>query len=219
MNEKNERERSARASVHSLFQHCMESRNPALTLSRACSKVGYLAGDGVRGNLFHVASALNEQKHAMIVKRHGDPDGARRHTSTCAQELVSFMRGVRQELENPQERLPTPALTQRIQTNLENGQWVRAEKDLGDLAARSDQKDRLPRLDTYGKSGLIREETFDAVDKLIERCNGNVRCIAQQRDPEVSLRAPRSPAEHSLPGRLAAPPLLRQAQEARGLER
>ena len=217
MAEANERERVAHASVHSLMQHCMKSRNPALTLSRACSKVGYLAGDGVRDNLFHVASALNEQKHAMLMKRYNDPDAARQHTSECARELVSFMRGVRRELQNPQERVPTTALTNRIQRNLQNGQWARAEKDLSDLATRSDQKTQLPRLDAYSRAGLLRVETFEHVDTLIERCNGNVRAIEPSRD--ASVTGQRRSAEQSLQGRTPAVPLQRHAQQSRGLDR
>jgi len=217
MAESNERERAARESVHSLISHCMDSPRPVLTLSRACSKVSYLAGDGVRDNLFHVASALNEQKHAALMKGLGDPGASRQHSNACVQELLSFMRGVRRELHNPPEVLPTAALTERIQRNLQNGQWVRAEKDLGDLATRSDQQSRLPRLDTYSRSELLRVETFEHLDKLIEHCNGKVRAIDPSRDAPVP--GERSSAEPSLHGRASAAPLPRHAQPSRGLDR
>ena len=181
-----ERANAVRASVQSLFRHCAESQNPVLAFSKACSKIGYLARDGVRSELHYLEAALNEQKHAIISRRHGDPSTCRQHTTECAQSLVAFMGAVRRGLDRPRDPPKTLELTARIERNLEAGQWVRASKDLDELARRSDFRQPLPRLDSYPRAHLLRGEIYQALERRIERCNAAALGKTLPRDPTAS---------------------------------
>lgn len=106
------RERAFR-SVESLFRHCDKAKNPVLTYSRACSKVGYLARDGVRSELHYLESALNERKHAWSMQRFGQPDRAKEHARACGEDLRSFLKAVRVKLSRQRLPLPTPELREQ----------------------------------------------------------------------------------------------------------
>jgi hypothetical protein len=165
------RERDVMRSVESLFRHCDRADNPVLAHSRACSKVGYLARDGVRSELHYLESALNERKHALIMERCGKPEKAKEHNRDCGRDLRSFQRAVRAELAHPRPPLSTPKLRDRIHENLEAGQWSRAGRDLDDLMRRRDIGKQLPALDTYGRSGNLDEQQFAVIQDRIEQCN------------------------------------------------
>lgn len=95
------REQRIRVNVESLFRHCESSKNPVLAYSRACSKVGYLARDGVRSELHYLESALNERKHGLAMERLGHPEKAKEHNGNCGRDLRSFQRAIRVELNRP----------------------------------------------------------------------------------------------------------------------
>jgi hypothetical protein len=99
-----EREHRIKQAVSSLFQHCSQSKNPVLSFSRACSKVGFLANDGVRGDLFHLTAAINEQKHLLLQQRYGNTEAAIEHAIHRDQELRAFARAVRRELQRGPEQ-------------------------------------------------------------------------------------------------------------------
>lgn len=169
------REREVQARVESLFRHCESSKNPVLAYSRACSKVGYLARDGVRSELHHLVSALNERKHALVMGRYGHPEKAQEHNRECARELLSFQRGVRSELNRPRVPPSTPELRERVERNLDVGQWSRARSDLDDLMRRPDIGRPLPALDTYSRSWNLHPEHFALLQDRIDQCNASVR--------------------------------------------
>lgn len=180
------RERDVMHSVESLFRRCDQADNPALAYSRACSKVGYLARDGVRSELHYLESALNERKHALVMERCGQPEKAKEHHRDCGRDLRSFQRAVRAEIAHPRPPLSTPKLRDRIHDNLEAGQWTRAGRDLDDLMRRPDIGKPLPALDTYSRSGNLDERQFAAMQSRIEQCN----VIALERDRTLGARRP-----------------------------
>jgi hypothetical protein len=174
-NRANEREKKIRASAHSLFRRCTESRNPVLAFSRACSKVGYLARDGVRDNLFHLVSALNEHKLALLMRRNGSVTDGRQHAAARDEALRAFGRAVRRELLQPRAPVSTRDLLARINRNLEAGQWRRSQLDLDELARRPDVREQLRPLAEYSRTSSLRDEQFVALEQRIERCNAHVR--------------------------------------------
>ena len=221
------REQRVRTTVESLFRRCESSKNPILAYSRACSKVGYLARDGVRSELRYLESALNERKHALVMERCGHPEKAKEHHRTCGQDLRSFQRAIRIELARPREPLSTPELRERIHRNLDVGQWSRARSDLDELTQRADLDRRLPELDKYSQSWNLDEQRFAAIQGRIEQCNAmaleRCRALGGQRAPSepgtpngaTPSSTSRTPAtrEPAAPGRSVAvhpPPPRRQ---------
>lgn len=80
--------------VERLFWTCNLTKNPVLTFSRACSKVGYLARTKDRHVLHSLESALNEQKHGILADRFGQRERASRHYAVRDLELAAFHRAV-----------------------------------------------------------------------------------------------------------------------------
>lgn len=183
------REREVNARVESIFRRCESSKNPVLAYSRTCSKVGYLARDGVRSELHHLESALNERKHALIMERCGSPEKTQDHNRECARELLSFRRAIRLELEHPRQPPSTPELRDRVHRNLDVGQWSRARTDLDDLMRRPDIARPLPALDTYSRSWNLQPEHFALLQDRIDQCNAKVRGPEQHQSSSVARAA------------------------------
>ncbi len=201
------REDGVKASVASLFRHCSQSKNPVLAFSRACSKVGYLARDGVRGQLFYLTSALNEQKHALLSERLGAPDQARVHVDQRNADLHSLALAVRREIAHPRQPPSTPELRQRIHDNLDAGHWSRARADLEQLSKRPDIGRKLPNLSAYPQSALLHEEHYQLLQDRIDGCNAAAltrRSPAPDRDrvadtvPSAHLSASARGPSHGL---------------------
>jgi hypothetical protein len=177
-----ERAQQIKASVNSLFRHCEKADNPVLAFSRACSKVGYLARDGVRRDLFHLESALNEHKHALLAHRYKQPDEARKHITQRDRDLRSFGAAVRRELTHPTQPPPTPELRERIHLNLDAGQWSRARSDLDLLSQRADIGPPLQPVDAYASRNLS-EEHHKLLQDRIDTCNATARSLDQRPAP------------------------------------
>jgi hypothetical protein len=175
-----DRAQQIKASVNSLFRHCEEAQNPVLAFSRACSKIGYLARDGVRGDLFHLESALNEHKHALLAHRYKQPEEARKHITQRDRDLRSFGAAVRRELTHPRQPPPTPELRARIHVNLDAGQWSRARSDLEILSQRTDIGPPLQPVDAYARSWNLSEEHHKLLQDRVDTCNAAARSLDQR---------------------------------------
>jgi hypothetical protein len=188
-------------STESLFRHCSESKNPVLAFSRACSKVGYLANDDVRDDLFFLTSALNEQKHALLQRRFGNLEESKKHAQTRDQEIRAFERAVRRRVEREFEPVPTADLRKRIDRNLQEGQWYRARVDLDELAKRPNIGGPLKNLAEYPRGAMLLPERYDELQARIDRCTSIDR--DRMRDPN---RAPSPTAEVASSSRARAVP-------------
>jgi hypothetical protein len=187
-----DREQAVRTSVASLFRHCSDNENPPLAFSRACSKIGYLARDGVRSDFHHLESALNEQKHALLMQRIGNTVKASEHAQERDQHLRSFGTAVRRSLAYPKAPPSTPELRARIHCNLEAGQWNRARLDLDELARRPDIGRPLPDVGEYPRASNLSPQQFAALQERTVRCNANAHTQNLQRafDPKPVRRNP-----------------------------
>lgn len=213
-----DREQALKASVASLFRHCAASENPPLAFSRASSKIGYLARDGVRTELHYLEAALNEHKHVLLQRRIGNTVQASEHAKERDQHLRSFGTAVQRSLVYPKDPPSTPALRARIHCNLEAGQWNRARLDLEELARRPDIGRPLADVGDYSRAWNLSPQQFAALQELTARCNANAYTQNLQRPvaPPVVRRTPEA-SRHEL--QQAARPVRIVGGKDRGLDR
>jgi hypothetical protein len=215
-----EREQRVRASVESLFRHCSANENPPLAFSQACSKIGYLARDGVRTDLHHLESALNEQKHALLLQRIGNTVKASEHAKERDRHLRSFGTAVRRSLVSPKDPPSTPELRGRIHCNLEAGQWNRARLDLDELARRADIGRPLPDVDEYPRASSLGPQRFAALQERAVRCNANAHLQNLQRASDLQHDRRNSEAyQHELQQAASVRPVRSLRGKDRGLDR
>jgi hypothetical protein len=126
-------------------------------------------------------SALNEQKHVLLMQRLGNTVQASAHANERDQSLRSFGKAVRHELVHPKEPPSTPELRARIHRNLEAGQWNRARLDLDDMARRPDIGGPLADVGEYSRAWNLIPQQFAALQERIGRCNANALTQNLQR--------------------------------------